>query len=232
MTNRIEDVRTLAGQTATLSFWAKSDSTRTQDARLTRNFGSGGSTQATFLTETFETTTSWQRFTFTTTVPSLSGLTVGAGSYLEAVVTQALADGSVLDLWGVQLEAGSIATPFKRHAPSLALEENSCFRYYLRYYHDGRRFGANYNLTTTDAHYTLFAPVRMRATPTLFLNGIMQLRYNGDTDVNISSMTTSLTISNAIPLVATASSAVLTAGGTSQIRLGQDISYIELNAEL
>ena len=40
---KIEDVRTLAGQAITFSFWAKSNANRTIVAEIIQNFGSGGS---------------------------------------------------------------------------------------------------------------------------------------------------------------------------------------------
>jgi len=41
---RIEDVRNFAGQTATISFWAKADAARSAVVVTRQNFGSGGST--------------------------------------------------------------------------------------------------------------------------------------------------------------------------------------------
>ena len=73
---RIEDVRTFAGQTATLSWWAKADSARTMTiAAINQDFGSGGSVAVTVTptTSSFNLTTSWQRFSTTVTFPSIAG---------------------------------------------------------------------------------------------------------------------------------------------------------------
>jgi hypothetical protein len=133
---RVEDVRTFAGQTATLSFWAKSDSTRTQQIYVGQNFGSGGSGEVTvnnYGTNNISTTTSWQRFTLTLSIPSISGKTVGTNNFLYMAIRQASASGSVLDLWGVQWEAGSIATPFQTASGgSIQGELAMCQRYFNR----------------------------------------------------------------------------------------------------
>ena len=80
---KIEDVRTLAGQFATLSFYAKSDTDITTRPRFIQDFGSGGSSDVVTTTDTASITTSWQKFVITTAIPSISGKTIGTSSYLE-----------------------------------------------------------------------------------------------------------------------------------------------------
>jgi hypothetical protein len=166
---RIEDVRTLAGQTVTLSFWAKSDSTRTTKATVEQNFGSGGSANASglsFTDGTFTTTTSWQRFTFSFTLPSLSGKTIGTNSYLFLGFRQASASGSVLDIWGVQLEAGAVATPFEFEDYGTTLAK--CQRYYYLFSTGQDKDAAlGFYQSATGGILPIFFPVQMRAAPTL-----------------------------------------------------------------
>ena len=128
----IEDVRTLAGQTATFSFWARSDSTRAINLSFNQVFGTGGSANAVVSGPTFNITNSWQRYTATINFPSLSGKTIGTGSYLNPYFAHTPASGFILDLWGIQLEAGSIATPFTTATGNQALELAACQRYYQR----------------------------------------------------------------------------------------------------
>lgn len=125
----IEDVRTFAGQTVTISFWAKSDSNRTGLVFMTQEFGSGGSAAVTTSTSNLVTTTAWSRFTFTVAIPSISGKTIGTNSNLSLVIRQAAASGSVLDIWGVQVEAGSVATAFQTATGDLQGELAACKRY-------------------------------------------------------------------------------------------------------
>jgi hypothetical protein len=165
---RIEDARTFAGQTVTLSFWAKSDSTRAHSgAILVQSFGTGGSAETPTGFQGFTTTTSWQRFSFTFDLPSVAGKTIGANSFLYAFVQVQAATGSTFDTWGWQLEAGSVATPFSRAATTLQGELAACQRYYYR---TGNAV-ANEMIGTgaiTDANYCypiVYHPVTMRTSP-------------------------------------------------------------------
>lgn len=133
ISQRIEDVRTLAGQTATLSFWAKTGSANSIAVYLDQNFGSGGSTEVTTTLNAAQAlTTGWVRYTFTVAVPSISGKAVGSSSYLQVRIPVGTA--TTYDLWGVQLEAGSVATPFRRNGANPQAELAACQRYYQRYY--------------------------------------------------------------------------------------------------
>ena len=133
---QIEDVRTFAGQTVTLSFWAKqaTGAASTLGTTLVQYFGSGGSAGvSTTILSGQTTTTGWTRFTGTATVPSISGKTIGTGSYLSLQI----ANGSLnnnFDIWGVQLEAGSTATPFQTATGTIQGEFAACQRYYQKTY--------------------------------------------------------------------------------------------------
>jgi hypothetical protein len=132
---RIEDVRTFAGNTVTLSFWAKgTNPTGNFEANLIQNFGSGGSGDVALTGQAFSVTASWVRYSFTFNVPSISGKTIGTGSYLFTSIYQAAANTSVstLDIWGVQLEAGSTATAFQTATGTIQGELAACQRYYYR----------------------------------------------------------------------------------------------------
>jgi hypothetical protein len=185
LNNRVEDVRTLAGQSATLSFWAKSDTTRTQTVRIIQNFGSGGSTQVIFNTNTFNTTTSWQRFTFTFLVPDVSGKTIGDGSWMGPDWIQAFSAGSVFDIWGVQLESGPTATPFRRNAPSIQAELAACQRYTFL---GGFGAGGRWNSTTAGEAFLAF-PVTMRSAPSVSHFSNYGISVIGITNVNATNTT-------------------------------------------
>jgi hypothetical protein len=129
---RIEDVRTLAGQAVTVSFWVKSDATRAITFYWQQNFGSGGSTTVTSSAISIgNATTSWTRLTATFTLDSISGKTIGAGSYLAAIILLPGAT-QTTDIWGVQLEQGSTATAFQTATGTIQGELAACQRYYYK----------------------------------------------------------------------------------------------------
>ena len=132
---RIEDVRTLAGTSAVLSFWAKADSARTVTATARQYFGSGGSGDVnTGFTGSASVTTSWQRFTFTISMPSISGKTIGTSSALEIQLFLPSGTTPTIDIWGLQLEQGSTATAFQTATGTIQGELAACQRYYQKSY--------------------------------------------------------------------------------------------------
>jgi len=176
---KIEDVRTFAGQSVTISFWAKSASASTLSVAIEQDFGSGGSTRVdTVALGTTATTTEWVRYSATVTLPSISGKTIGTGSSVGVAIFLPINTTFTTDFWGVQLEAGSTATAFKRNASNIQGELAACQRYY---YADvsGNPTGSGDNTGTRGsiAPSTTFLaanvkyPVPMRTTPTIYVYG-------------------------------------------------------------
>ena len=129
-----EDIRTFAGQTVTWSFWAKADASRTVALLYRRDFGTGGSAPDQYSAGTITLTTSWARYSVTYAVPSVSGLTIGANSYGSWIFRPTAATVQTIDLWGVQIEEGSVATAFTTASGSIAGELELCQRYYQKSY--------------------------------------------------------------------------------------------------
>jgi hypothetical protein len=180
---RIEDVRTLAGQTATISFYAKAASgTPSLSFELEQNFGSGGSPSASVQVfgDKVTLSTSWQRFSATVSVPSITGKTIGttansshlraifwvsAGSIFDARLDSLGIQSNTFEIWGVQLEAGPTANVFRRNANSLAGELAACQRYYYKTAVGGGRYGVGFTKTTTTAEAITSFPNTMRVAP-------------------------------------------------------------------
>lgn len=164
---RIEDVRTLAGQTVTISFWAKADANRTISTGMEQVFGSGGSSTVTYASASHSVTTSWQRFSHTLSLGSLSGKTIGTNSFLMLRFFFPVNVIQTIDIWGVQVEAGSVATPFEQRP--IGTELALCQRYYYR-----QTSGDTYSFfnsggfwnSTTNYLGVFHMPVTMRVQPT------------------------------------------------------------------
>ena len=172
---RIEDVRTFAGQTVTLSFWAKASSaTSLTLCKAEQNFGSGGSaTVNTTFTASQAITTSWVRYSYSVTLPSLSGLTIGTSSFLNIVIGMPLNATFTVDIWGVQLEAGSKATPFQTATGTIQGELAACQRYYYQWTAANAfsPFATGFTSTLSTANLFKPMPVTMRITPTITTTG-------------------------------------------------------------
>ena len=134
ISQKIEDVRTFAGQTVVASFYAKSTTgTQTLNCRFHQDFGSGGSTRVTTGIAAKVLTSSWQKFSFTLTLGSVSGKTIGSSSWLGFNFYWANSDtANDVDLAQVQVEAGSTVTPFEYK--SIGQEFAACQRYYQNSY--------------------------------------------------------------------------------------------------
>jgi hypothetical protein len=179
----IEDVRTFANQTVTISFWAKaSTGTPNLAINLQQSFGSGGSAAVEITGQKFAITSSWARYSKTISIPSISGKTIGVSSFLRlniwtsagtdfAVRTDSLGIQSVtVDFWGVQVEAGSIATPFQTATGTIAGELAACQRYYYRTNFTGGNYqatGLGSTLTTSILDVPLVLKNTMRIAPTV-----------------------------------------------------------------
>jgi hypothetical protein len=169
----IEDVQTLAGQTVTVSFWARTSGTSyTLDlAELLQYFGSGGSANVyTYFTASGTTLTStWTRYSLTTTLPSIAGKTIGAGNYLNLRIdpTVTLANGDWIEFTQIQLEAGSNATAFQTATGTIQGELAACQRYYYRTTANTLYavFGTGYISSSTVANFIFPLPVTMRSVP-------------------------------------------------------------------
>jgi hypothetical protein len=167
--NRSEDVRLTANRVLTYSFWAKAAAATSISAYFVQNFGSGGSSEVGTGATAFSLTTSWQRFSVSFTMPSISGKTIGANSYMDVRWNLPLNSTYTIDTFGWQLEAGSVATPFARAATTLQGELAACQRYYYRQTSPSAAynvFASGSAASTISILYTMKMPTTMRVTPT------------------------------------------------------------------
>lgn len=167
----------LAGETVTLSFYARAGANFSSSANalvVTVSSGTGASDvnrmtstytgDVTALNTSVALTTSWQRFSLNVTF----GSTVTQFMpYFSFAPTGTAGANDYFEITGIQLQTGSTATSFRRNAPSLQAELAACQRYYAAsssaaaqmIYSGYAELGAGYFVTAT-------FPVPMRVAPT------------------------------------------------------------------
>ncbi|MGE8178926.1 carbohydrate-binding protein CenC [Pseudomonas fluorescens] len=145
----VESVRTLAGKTATVTFWAKADTTRQVTVSFGQYFGVGGSAYVSGTIGTFQFKSSWAKYTATFQVPSMAGKSVGAagGDYLRLAFELPLNVLQTIDLAHLQLEEGPVSTPFEFRTPTDELM--LCQRYFEKTFSQGDTPGGSNSMEGT-----------------------------------------------------------------------------------
>jgi hypothetical protein len=170
----LEDVTTLAGKTVTLSWYAKHNSNASLRVAVAQDFDTtnGGSASVLAMDATFSYTTSWNRYSTTFTMPSVAGKTIATDNFIYIAFYNLSANNSILDITGVQLEEGSVATPFRRNSPSIQAELAACQRYFynsgLSYSGYGFKYYGGGGNALNDSGYF---PSVMRITPSVTVSG-------------------------------------------------------------
>ena len=218
----VEDVRTLAGTTVTVSFWAKAASGTPKVAvELGQRFGSGGSPSADVSVPAGQVTlsTSWTRYSVTVAIPSIAGKTIGttpntsslvvilwtsAGSTLNARTGSLGIQNNTFDFWGVQMERGAAATTFEERP--LAVELVACERYFQRYGGGGlyEPLAQGFAYSGTDGLVMLPLRTAMRVLPQLSIgSGVGQVLYPVPPSLGGAAIfTTSLSATGSSPVMA------------------------------
>ena len=239
---RIEDVRTFAGQTVTLSFWAKATSSVTFTPILRQNFGSGGSANVDATgTAQVISSASWTRYSVTVTLPSISGKTVGTSSFLAVIIysTAGAEASNTIDFWGVQVEAGSKATPFQTASGGNPQAELAmCQRYYQRYSQTAATqtlIGTGSASSTTKVAFTWPITSSFRVFPTAIDTSNVAV-YQFSNATKYSSGTFSIQGTGGVPEIAYVhGSAVFTANNITSFVTdagSPTVGYVGLSAEL
>lgn len=262
VTQRVEgyNARDLIGRTFTLSFWVRSSKTGIHCVA----FRNGGADRSYVLEYTVNVANTWEQKSVTVsgglitagTWDWTSGVGVSvlfaaaAGSTFQTTAGawqtgnfQATANqvncldtiGNIFAITGVQLEVGSVATPFE-HRP-YGMELTLAQRYYQRITPTAadQTLGVGHNTSTTAAVATYSFPVVFRSSPTA-------LEQSGAaTDYSVAHAATS-TVCSAVPTFLTSSpfaatttftvASGLTAGQGSRARAVNTSAYLAWSAEL
>jgi hypothetical protein len=129
-----------AGQTVTFSFYARAGAnySPTSGALVAQlksgtgtdqNSASGYTGEVNVINQTATLTTSWQRFSYTATIGSTA---TELSPVFIAIPTGTAGAADYFEITGVQLEAGSTASPFQTASGSIGGELALCQRYYYR----------------------------------------------------------------------------------------------------
>jgi hypothetical protein len=157
-----------AGKVVSFSFYARAGANYSATSNLLQlrvdsgtgtdqSIGTGYTGQATLISASATLTTTWQRFTFTGTVPATAK---EIGWYVFESPTGTAGANDYYEITGVQLEIGNVATPFSRAGGSIGGEFALCQRYY-------QRLGALYGYAfAPDSIQGTVSGAPMRAMPT------------------------------------------------------------------
>ena len=243
----IEDVRTFAGQTVTISYWAKADATKNISLELQQFFGSGGSSNVNTFVVKQSITTSWARYSHTVSVPSISSKTIGAGSALDLrfwlsagsnfdARTSSLGQQNItFDVWGVQVEAGSVATAFQTATGTLQGEIAACQRYYWRANVSAGNylsFATGQNYSTTQAYIHIPNPVAMRTGAASVDYANLGVTNSSATPQALTAFTLNFTGPLGNGLAATVASGLVAGNATILSANNSTAAYVAFSAEL
>lgn len=238
VTQAIEGVRTFAGKTVTLSFYAKADASKNIAIEMFQDFGSGGSPSSAVIgigVNKVALTTSWQKITLTIAIPSITGKTVGtnrndnlalsfwfdAGADYNARTDSLGQQSGTFDIARVRLVEGTQDGDADAEIP-IGLLDMLCARY-LPVIKTLTGSNADIGLvgqcaTTTDVYFPCVFPVRPRTAPTgCIVNGGHGVSKADGTLQALNSLAFYSATQHAATIKAVASAPTLTAGHASRL---------------
>jgi hypothetical protein len=249
--NLIQNIETInsipyAGKAVTLSFYARAGAnySATSNALLVflrngtgtdQNFLVGYTGVNDVVSSSATLTTTWQRFTFTGTVPTNS---TELAIQIQANPTGTAGANDYFEFTGAQLEIASSASAYSPNAATYALELAACQRYYYRVNNESGTgsllagFGSCDGTTIADILVPF--PATMRVSPTS-LDQAQARIYNLSNGTNYSGGTWTLAGGNAFFGGAryTHGSGVFTSGsGVKATSSGSGSAYLGFSAEL
>jgi hypothetical protein len=229
-----------AGKTVTFSFYARAGANYSPtSSALAYTVQTGTGTDQAFtgytgvaypINSTATLTTTWQRFTATA---ALSSSLTELAIVFVANVTGTAGANDYFEVTGVQLEVGSVATPFHTYAATIQGELAACQRYYfVKASNSPISFGMAAYVSSNDLRGSFAFPVEMRTTPTLVATtgtNYYRTEYLNDGFNSITILWTSKTETAWYNSGDTASG---TAGTASVVGTNNALSSIALSAEL
>lgn len=176
----VENVATLAGQTVTLSWWARlpSGGSNAIHVIFQQQYGNASAPPDTTTTTSSQSLSStWTRYSATVTLPAISNygsIVVGSD---DLHVELRLEASSPVQIAQVQLEPGSTATTYDMMP--LALEFLAC----QRYYETGTETFTDYIPGSTVYHHSILYPVPLRVANSNFSLSSTSTGFTGNPSV-------------------------------------------------
>jgi hypothetical protein len=246
---------TANAKTVTLSFWVYSSLTGTFGGSLRNNAGN----RSYPFTYTISAASTWEQKTITvagdtsgtwvtdntgagiwlaiglgvgTTNSGTAGAWASSAYYSATGATSVVGtNGATFYITGVQLEAGSTASPFENR--SYGVELALCQRYFWSITGDANGgWGNGQALGTTSARLFLKFPVTMRASPTLSYTGSPYVTASTGTGKNITSFSTNYGGITSTQFESNISGGGLTAGNAVVAALGAGTDMVLATSEL
>jgi hypothetical protein len=234
----------LAGLPVVISFYARAGANYSSaSSGLTISLATGTGTNQNIFSgftgqvtagTTVTLTTSWQRFSYTTTLASNQ---TQIAAYFGYTPVGTASTNDWFEVTGVQLQVGAVPTTFRRSGGTLQGELAACQRYYYRTIvtATGQRLGWGHNNTTSISELNVLFPVTMRIGPTA-------LETTGTaSDYSIRSTNNNFTC-DAVPTFSNATTymgcfnmttaSTMTAGNGSHARANASTTYLGWSAEL
>jgi hypothetical protein len=167
-----------AGKTVTLSFYARAGANFSPTSSYLTSYVYYGTGTDQNITGSYTgavglggqnntLTTTWQRFTMTVSIASTA---TELALFFAISPTGTASTNDYFEITGVQLELGSVATPFSRAGGTIQGELAACQRYYYRAFTStgtAGPVGPGHYYNSTQAWATITFPVSLRTTPTL-----------------------------------------------------------------
>jgi hypothetical protein len=181
-------------------------------------------------------TTTWQRFTFSATVPT-NATQIATG--LSFTPTGTAGTNDYFEVTGVQLEIASAVSSYSPNASTYALELAACQRYFYRAtdaanaLYNADLIGVGQCTTTTAAQVAMRMPVTMRTNPSLTISAagdFYAIATAGGIAGTVTAISSGLYSKNSVRLDVTSSS--LVAGQATQLQTNTSAAYLQLSAEL
>ena len=231
----------LAGKTVTVSFYARAGANYSAASNglvvnietgtgTDQNYAAGFTGGAATINQTATLTTTWQRFSYTATIPAATKQ-IASVFYYTPVGTAGAAD--YFEVTGVQLEVGSVATQFSRTGGTIQGELAACQRYFERMQSGGVDatfgMGVAYSASAPLMHIQYQTPKRV--VPSFAFAGTWEL-IGGNTIITMTSPVASGNAVSVFGFQMSGTASGMTVGHAQLLRSGTDTPYIDISAEL